>query len=122
MTEEMPAHQPSTLRFHYLKGDQFRSVHVDGVIGSLTPSGGIHCATFSERQAIPQEEELALNPDGSLGDLVAGSRRAREGIVREMDINLIMSLDVARSLRTWLSEKIALLEERTEPAPETKLP
>ncbi len=121
MTEETPAHRPSTIRFHYVKGTQFRSVHVDGVIGSLTPAGGIHFATFSERHAIPQEEELVLQPDGSLGDLVAGSRRSREGIVREMDVDLVMSLEVARSLRTWLNDKIALLESGAARGPETGL-
>lgn len=122
MTEETTASQPASIRFHYIRGTQFRSVHVDGVIGSLTPSGGIHCATFSERQAIPQEEEIALNPDGSLGDPVAGSRRSHGGIVREMDIDLIMSLEVARSLRTWLDEKIALVEQGSPQESESSHP
>ncbi len=101
-----------TVRFHYVKGTNFRVVNVDGVIGGVTPSEGIHFATFTERPAFPQQEEFVLNPDGSLGEQLPEGRRSKEGIVREMDIDLVMSLEVARALRTWLDGKIKLLDRR----------
>ena len=58
------------IAFDYIKGNFFRVIHADGVLGGSTPSGNIHMAFFSDRQPIPKREVYGLKPDGSLGDLI----------------------------------------------------
>ena len=53
---------PEQLEFHYIKSNQFRVIHVDGGIGSITPKGFIHFALYSERLAIPRKGGIHLNP------------------------------------------------------------
>jgi hypothetical protein len=90
------------ISFHYIKGSNFRSIYVDGAIGSVTPAGNIHCAIYNERPAIPRTTHHILDQDGRItdqGTVVDG----RDGFVRELEADLIMSLDTARSLSEWLN-------------------
>ncbi len=97
---------PSQVKFDYIKSQYFRVIHADGAIGGVTPSGFIHFALYSERAAIPRQITHLIKPDGSLGERVMEKTVSRETIVREMDVDVILSVPVAESLRKWLEEKI----------------
>jgi hypothetical protein len=106
---------PDRVKFHYIKSLQFRVIHVDGVIGGPMPSGqGIHMALFSERPAIPQQVEQAVEPDGKLGAEIEGSRIGKDGIAREMEIDAMMNLRTAKLLYSWLAMQIAILDKVQE--------
>lgn len=97
--------ETSAVQFHYIKSGLFRTVHVSGAIGSVTPSGNIHCALFNERPAIPRVTRHEIDASGQLNKdsiVVDG----RDGFVREMEIDLVMSVDAARDLKDWLDLKI----------------
>lgn len=97
-----------TLRFDYIKSTQFRVIHVDGVHGGLRPSGrSIHMALFSERNAIPQQEQFKVDA-GRLGEKVKSE--GRESIIRELEVDAILDLDAARAIRDWLNGVIELAE------------
>ncbi len=100
---------PADITFHYIKNPNFRAIHVDGAIGGITPSNNIHISLYSERPAIPQKITHQINPDGTLGDVL--NKAGRDGIVREMDIDVILDISTARSLSQWLDEQIHTLEE-----------
>ncbi len=100
-------HQQIT--FHYLKSTQYRVVHIDGAIGGVTPSGFIHFSMYNERSAIPREQVFSVDKDGVLGNVE--QTVSREGIVREMEVDAIMSLATAKSLRDWLTDQIIKLEK-----------
>lgn len=111
MTDSTPK-PPTRVRFHYLKSNNFRVIHVDGAVGSSTPSGmGIHMTLFSERSAIPQQLEFELSEEGKIGKEIPESKITREGIVRELEVDAIMSLDRARALHAWLGNQIKTLED-----------
>lgn len=97
------------LTFHYLKSTQYRVIHVDGAIGGPTPSGFIHISMYNERSAIPREQTFPVTKDGVLGDVV--QTVSRDGIVREMEVDAIMSLSTAKSLKDWLTRNINKLEK-----------
>lgn len=102
--------QATVVQFHYIKSGLFRTVHVSGAIGSVTPSGNIHCALFNERPAIPRITQHEIDESGHLNKdsiVVDG----RDGFVREMEIDLVMSVDSARDLRDWLDQKITDAEK-----------
>lgn len=96
--------------FDYIKSSHFRVVHVDGIIGGLTPSRMLHIATFSERPSIPRHVVNDLTMDGQLGPEVPELMENRQSIVREMDVDLILSFDTANRLREWLDEQIKNFE------------
>ena len=94
-----------TLTFHYIKSNQFRVIHVDGMIGTFTPSSeGIEMVLFSERQPIPLQVTYEFEDDGSATEV---SRVGREGVTREVDVNAIMSVDTAEQIGKWLLEQVA---------------
>jgi hypothetical protein len=117
MSEDLP---PSAVKFHYIKGNFFRVIHADGVIGGLTPHGGIFLSLYSERGAIPQVIEQAVNPDGTLGD--EKGREGKEGIVREVEVGVMLNERTARGIAEWLIKQAKILEAvQPETAPEHEL-
>lgn len=104
------AAKPLILKFHYIKSSLFRVVHVDGAHGGIVPSGGIHMALFSERSPIPQQSSFPLNPEGTLGPEVMANRVGKEGVVREVEVDLRMDLTTAEAVAEWLKIKVEELK------------
>ena len=100
----------SQVGFDYIKSTQFRVAHVDGGIGGITPSGLLHFAVFSERPAIPKHT-VHLIEDGRLGAELPQLKVSRGTVVRELEVDLIMSLQVATGIRDWLDQQIAKASE-----------
>lgn len=92
--------------FDYIKSHHFRVIQADGAIGGITPSGNIHFALYSERHAIPKRLVHQLNDDGSLGSPIQSETVARDAIVREMEVDVLLNVAVARNLYQWLGAKI----------------
>ena len=91
--------------FDYIKGQLFRVVRADGAIGSVTPNGHIHMAFYSERPAIPRRQVYRLS-EGKLGEEIVPERLTRGSIVREMDVDVFLTLSVAEHLHVWLGQRI----------------
>lgn len=101
-----------SINFDYVKSSYFRVIRADGAIGAVTPSGHIHFSLYSERPAIPKQIVHKLNADGSLGGEISARRVTRGGIVREMDVDVFVSLEAAEGLCGWLQEKIKEVKHR----------
>lgn len=99
------------VKFDYIKSQYFRVIHADGAIGSVTPAGLIHFALYNERFAIPRQVTHLLEPDGTLGERLHEETEARDAVVREMDVDIVVSVEVAESLRNWLEDKIKEAKE-----------
>lgn len=107
----------SEIPIHYLKSSFSRVVHCDGAIGGITPRGLLHCSLFSERHAIPQVQVHAVE-DKRLGALKQSA--GREGVVREMEVDVVFNLQTAKDLREWLDLRIAELEKLKDDPAATK--
>ena len=94
---------------HYLKANDFRVVHADGVWGGVAPRGYITMSVFSERSPIPRKMVFDVTPDGQLGPET--SRDSKEGIVREVEVEVVMDVPLAKSLIEWLKDKIEFFEK-----------
>ncbi len=101
-----------SVTFHYIKSSDFKSIHVDGAIGSVTPHDLIHVAFYCERPAIPKEIVFEVRQNGVLGHEL--DRSSKAGFVREMLVDAFMTLDTAESMHVWLAEKIKTLKEQKE--------
>ena len=111
MTDSAKVAGVDRVRFFYIKSNFFRVVHMDGAIGGLTPRGLIHCAVYNERAAIPQVTEHPID-DNRLGpeEAVEG----KKGLVREVEVDLLMTRPVAEELRDWLTARIEDYDKRVQ--------
>ena len=100
------------LTFDYVKSSLFRTIHADGVVGSITPASNIYIAFFNERFAIPQQLVFEIQPDGEIGDEILESRRSRDSVLREMEVGVTMSIDAAEFLLESLQEIIKEAKEQ----------
>ncbi|MCE9523595.1 MAG: hypothetical protein K8S25_14335 [Alphaproteobacteria bacterium] len=91
----------------YIKSNLFRAIRTDGVIGSVTPTGHIHMAFYSERPAIPRRQVYSLSSKGTLGEAIPEETVSRNSIVRELDADVFLTLNVAEVVHKWLGDRIA---------------
>jgi hypothetical protein len=87
----------------YLKSNYSRVIHADGAWGGLTPYMNIYMALFSEHPPIPRSIKYKVEHSGTLSEL---SREAPPGITRDIEVEVVLSLEVARSLRNWLDDRL----------------
>lgn len=99
------------VKFHYVKSNAFRVVHVDGAIGGITPAGLIFASLYSERGAIPQIMVHDVTDAGQVGAERPEERISKEGIVREVEVGAIMGVETATSFVKWLQDQIDLLKK-----------
>lgn len=107
----MPKDIPGVVQYHYIKSNFFRVVHTDGALGSVTPGGLIFIGLYSERAAIPQIMVHEITETGQVGVERQDEREGKKGIVREIEVGAIMSIETATSFVTWLQEKIDLIQK-----------
>ena len=96
--------------FHYVKGNFYRALHVDGAYGGLTARGMIAMTVFNERRPVPQKTGSAVvvrEGTAELGPEIDAERVGKDGIIRELDGTLYLSFDVARDVAHWLLQKLA---------------
>ena len=101
---------PEKVKFHFIKSNHFRVVHVDGAHGGITPDCHIFAAVFNTRAPIPQIAVQRIT-DNTLGDEIREERVGKDGLVREVEVGLMMNLNTAEGIHRWLGEKIASLKE-----------
>ncbi|MFP3868180.1 MAG: hypothetical protein ACLFUU_08455 [Desulfobacteraceae bacterium] len=103
-----------TISYDYIKSNQFRVIHVDGVWGGNAPTGFIHMSVFSERWPIPKRTVKKFEPEGRVGEEITEMRVVRDSVIREVDAQLVLSVEVAKRIREWLDDKIASYEEKSQ--------
>lgn len=62
-------------------------------------------ALFSERRPIPQHTFNKV-VDGQLGDEISEKRIQKDGIIREVEVECIIPIKVAESIKEWLENMI----------------
>jgi len=92
--------------FDFIKGQYFRVIHADGVIGGPTPQGHLHFAFYSERPPIPRRLVQPISPTGRLEDPILEKSVIRDALVREVDIDVIMTVQVAEQFHHWLTARL----------------
>jgi hypothetical protein len=111
---------PSSVKFHYVKSNLFRVIHVDGALGGITPGREIFVSLFSERAALPKMIEIAVSPEGALGEEI--EREGKEGLVREMDVGIVLNVNAARQLIKFFQNQVKVLEASTPEEPDKSVP
>lgn len=98
------------IKFDYIKSNFFRVIHADGVWGGIGPGlNDIKMVFFNERPAIPQQVTHEIK-NGILGEEIKEERVSRNSIIREVEVDIVMNIHVAKSLKKWLEDKINTIE------------
>jgi hypothetical protein len=98
------------LPVHFIKGTCFRVVHANGVWYGGDNQGNVHMTFFNERSPIPKM--MVINLDGS-GHVIGedeSKRETKNGIVREMEVDIVLSLQVAMELHQTLGENLKSIQ------------
>jgi len=104
----MPPDTPDHIEAHFHKSNFFRVVHADGCFGGVTPRGSIHCGFYSERAAIPLRTSIALVNGQPGPETVVESK---EGLVREIEVDVVMDINTAISFHIWMRDKLEHLRQ-----------
>ncbi len=70
-------------------------------------------ALFSEHTKLPPSERFVIDPE-RLEAHSETSQGNQMAFVREVEVEVLLSLDLAKALRTWLDDKIATIESGKE--------
>lgn len=103
--------QAETLCFYYLKSNFFRVIHADGGVGGVTPQGNIQIDVYNERLPLPQQVVYSLNTDYTLGEEIMERRVSKEGIVREVEVQIVLGIEEAEGFHDWLGLQIERAQE-----------
>ena len=108
MSDDTSQAKPEKIKYHFIKGNLFRVVHVDGGMGAITPRKHCHLAIYSERPAIPRVSAREIGDDGELGPEVFVEVLGEPdiGVVRELEVDLIMNEQTVREFRDWFDRRI----------------
>ena len=72
---------------------------------------------FSERYPIPRRLTYSVS-DGVVNQQDITGRESRAGVIREVEVEVLVDLEMAKSLKAWLEEHIGYLEDRLRVQPE----
>lgn len=98
--------EPDIFKVDYLKSNQFRVFHADGVWGCLTPNLNIQIAFWNERFAIPEQVIYRSTPDNEIEEIKEKRLDGESTIIRELEICTIIDVETAEMLVEFLQEKI----------------
>ena len=97
--------EKKSVKINYVKTNSYRSYHVDGVHGGITPKFNLYMDLFLDRNVTPRVIEHEINNKGSLtskGEVI----ESLEGSIREIECGLIMDINTAKSIHEWLGNQI----------------
>jgi hypothetical protein len=100
---------PQTITIEYMKSNLFRSLQADGAFISGRPFG-LSITFFSDRQPIPKLVVHEVKPDGALGDELKDRRVTKDGIIRDTEVSIGLSIETAKSLISTLQSAIETIE------------
>jgi len=93
-----------TIAFDYIKGNLYRVISVNGVVGGLAPNGDIHMGIWSQRAPYPRQVVHEINAEGELGNEVG--RDQRDSLIREIEAGLVFNAEMAAAMIGWLQKRL----------------
>ncbi len=97
-----PSQQPQqTVTFFLEKTASFQTLHADGAIGSITPSGHAFLAFYVERAPIPKTAIATVTSEGIAGAVT--STTGKQGVFRELQIGIVVTPQALLGLREHIN-------------------
>lgn len=111
----------NALKFKYIFRYDYNPVYVNGAHGGVSPRGDLVVNFYLERQPLPNELTHTVNPDGSIGGVVAVEpEELHSSMVRFVSSGVVLNYQNARDLHQWLGSKIAEMERLVQAGSDTR--
>jgi len=85
--------------------------YISGVWGGINPSGFIEANFYSDHIPLPETSTHLLKDNKLIGKAVSRTPEQPIGPTRFIRQGIIMDIDMAKSFKEWISEKIKELEK-----------
>jgi hypothetical protein len=95
---------------HFIKSSQFRVIHASGVWYGGDAQQNLHLSFFNERSPIPKKVVLNLNEQGIVLSEDESKRDMKEGFIREVEVDVILSIPGAVEFYKTLGENLKALK------------
>jgi hypothetical protein len=109
------------LPIHFIKSTCFRVIHANGVWYGGDNQRNLHLTFFNERNPIPKTMVVKLDEHGEVVGEDISKRDSRHGMVREMEVDIVLSVPVALELYKSLGENLKAIQALAKLSPEEKL-
>jgi len=109
--QKADAGQSNQITFHFIKAENFRVVHADGTWFGGNAQGNLHLTFYSERTPIPQQIVAKLDSDGRIIGEDESKRVTKEGMIREMEVDVVLSIQAATILHEVLGQNLKAYAE-----------
>ena len=118
MSSETNQNSPTfELPVHFIKSNFFRVINASGAWFGGDGHGNLHVTFFNERTAIPKMVKLLVDDKGKV--LAETFRESKQGIVREIEVDIIFSYKDAVAFYNALGENLKSIQEsQTKPIEE----
>ena len=113
-----PKKEPENIGIHYLKSRHYRTINADGAQFGITPRGNVQFTLFTDQAPLPEYVLHEITSEGKLGKLVEEVKK--EGMIREVAVNVIMDLNTAVSFLDVFQEILAKAQELRKESSKTK--
>ena len=111
-SNDIEDNKPDSLKFDYVRSNQFRMINADGFTLAFNPSGKINIYPWAERAPIPRQVIHELADDGSLGKEV--DRVSRDALIRDVDFGVTLDIVKAKHLIESLQRLVNWMEDIEE--------
>jgi hypothetical protein len=96
------------LKIRYIKSYDFKTTLATGVYGGVAPNGLINMNFFHERAVLPDSEIVNINDQGVQ---IGIPEVDKDGdITRELHSGILLDVNTARVVASWLESKIKEFE------------
>jgi hypothetical protein len=95
MSDDKPtdSDDPTKIGIHYQRSRHYRTINADGAQFGITPRGALQFTLFTDQASLPEYVLHEITPEGKLGKPI--DQIKKEGIVREVAVNIIMDINTA---------------------------
>ena len=109
------------VKFHYLKSGLYRVIHADGAWGGLTPDLQLFFSFFNTRPPIPKILGFEISEEGMLSKELPEIKESKDGLVREVEVGVVMSPENVEALIAFLQERLKAVHEIKKKFPTPQL-
>lgn len=99
------------LPIHFIKSSNFRVIHASGVWYGGDSQQNLHLTFFNERNPIPKTLVVNIDEQGVVLGEDSSKRESKTGVVREMEVDVILSFPAAMELHKTLGENLKAIQE-----------
>lgn len=107
MAKSLP-NKSQKVTIHNKISNSFRELHVDGAYGGITPKGLFNINFYAERLAIPKSSDFNIKGNSLIK--IADSEDSKDGIIREFETGVYMTIETANEFHKWLGEQLTKFE------------